>query len=378
MSLPECVQGIPTFASTRRWYKIVRPPKIPNMTICEACYLDRAGWREDIARHFDLVTYPTTSQIICDFTLPPMLACLDVLLGSDLFDVWHRYASLVMSKPSCDPKGIRDGEWYGLLDPKNPAEMIPEFDLCAACHEGWNWSAGLGYLFRRLEYSAGTTRLCDFNPAAPRSSQFIGKWKQMFYHDDPTTFIDFVSRIATLPTCQGSRPVKDAAWYGDEDACLLICPSCFEEVVHDTYFAATFPIQNCQLPGFHHCSLYSMRMRRLYAKACELQSLKPLLAIAIERDWVYRDTMPQLQAFRAKQQQQQDLLRLAGQHRASAVQTTALARGFGAIGGPTIASNFDPAVRLATLSYEAQRKAMVYDLEDPLMLELQARWEEVE
>ena len=83
MSLPTCARDVPAFASGKRWYNTVRPWPIHNMTICEACYLDRVGWQRNTAQHFAPIAfspYQLMDQMTCDFNLAPMAACSNILL----------------------------------------------------------------------------------------------------------------------------------------------------------------------------------------------------------------------------------------------------------------------------------------------------------
>lgn len=273
--------------SAKRWYNTVRPSPIPNVTLCEACYLDRVGWQRNVAHNFAPIAFgphDMASQMICDFKPAPMAACSDILLPYGMFEKWHYLASSMTSKPTCSPDGVVDGEWYGLPDPTDASRNVENFDICAACHAGWNQSADLGHLYRRLNYPPGTSRVCDFNPSGPRYSKYTNKWNQMYLTGNPTPFTDYISRIASLPDCQGTRRLENTNWYGDSNASLLICPCCFEEAVRGTHFASIFPLQNTPLPAGHHCSLYSARMRAKYTDACAHKSLDSLLDFASHRE----------------------------------------------------------------------------------------------
>ena len=174
MSLLTCVRDVPASASAKTWYNTVRPSPIHNMTLCEACFLDRVGWQRDVARHFAPMAFSphdVTLNMTCDFKPMPMAACSDLLLSHALFEKWHRIASVITSKPKCSNEGVVDGEWYGLPDPTDASRSLENFDICAACHAGWNQSADLTHLFRRLHYAPRTSRLCDLNPAGPRFSK---------------------------------------------------------------------------------------------------------------------------------------------------------------------------------------------------------------
>ena len=379
MSLPTCVRDVPALASAKRWYNTVRPSPIHNMTLCEACYLDRAGWQRNLAQQFAPIVfspYDIISNVICDFQSVPMAACADILLPHGMFEKWHWFASSITSKPTCSKEGIVDGEWYGLPDRTDATRNVENFDICAACHAGWNQSADLGHLFRRLSYPPGTSRVCDLNPSGPRYSKYINKWNQMYFTRDPTPFVDYVSRVASLPVCQGSRRLENANWYGDETASLLICPDCFEEAVRGTYFASAFPLQNTPLPAGHHCSLYSARMREKYAEACKQRSLDSLLDFASRREQIYQQTVPHVESFIADQRQKQQLLDIAGMTRANAIGSQSLYNAF--TGGNAIVHNFSPSIVLHTLNYEQQRRDLIYDPRKPEMMQLEQRWKEVE
>lgn len=379
ISLPACESGVSALASAKRWYNTVRPSPVPDMTVCEACYLDRVGWKEGVAQCFAPIAFSPhefMSQLLCDFWQDPMAVASDILLAHGVFEKWHHFASQILSKPSCDKEGILDGEWYGLPNPTDPNQNIGNFEICAACHAGWNQSADWGHLFRRLHYPPGTTRVCDLNSASPRHAQYVDKWNQMYFTRDPTPFIDFVSRFAALPKCQGTSRLEKTTWYGDQDASLLMCPSCFEEAVRDTYFAAAFPLRNTLLPAAHHCSLYSPRMREKYAEACGQKSLDSLFGFTAHREQVYQQTIPQIEMIHANQRRKMETLRFAGRARARSIQTTTLGRAY--CGGNPIAHNFSPGIVPQTLLYEQQRRDIIFDSQKPLKEQLLARWKEVE
>ena len=379
MSLPTCVGGESALASSKRWYNTKWPSPIRDMTVCEACFLDRVGCHESMAQNFAQVAFSPLdmqSRMICDFRLAPMAACADTLLAHDTFEKWHYFVGLTMSKPTCNQEGIIDGEWYGLPHKTDASRNIENFDICGACHAGWNQSADWGNLFRRLEYPPGTSRVCDLHPLGPRYSEYAVKWNQMYLTRDPAPFIDYVSRLASLPTCQGTRRLENANWYGDENASLLICPSCFEQAVRGTHFASAFLLQATPLPGGQHCSLYSLRMRERYAEACKQKSMDSLLSFASQREQIYQQTIPHIEWFMTHQQQKQKLLSIAGKTRANAVQAASLGNAF--TGGNAIVSNFDPKVVLYTLNYEQQRRNLQYDPQKPKMMQLERMWKEVE
>ena len=379
MSLPTCVSGVLTLASPKKWFNTARPSPIRDMSVCEACFLDRAGWQQDMAQHFAQIAFGPFdfgSQMICDFRQAPMAACSDILLAYGMLEKWHYFASLTMSKPMCNKESIVDGEWYGLPDRTDPTRNAENFDICAACHVGWNQSADWGQLFRRLNYPPGTSRVCDLNPSGPRYSKYVDKWNQMYFTRDPTPFVDYVSRVASLQICQGTRLLENANWYGDEDASLLICPSCFEEAVRGTHFASAFPLQNKTLPVGHHCSLYSSRMREKYAEACKQTSLDSLLSFASQREQIYQQTIPNIEKFLSNQRQKQELLKIAAQTRANSIGATSLYNGF--TGKNPIVHNFSPGIVLHTLNYEQQRRSLQFDPQMPRMKQLEEMWKQVE
>ena len=379
MSLPECARGASALATQKTWYNTVRPSPIHDMTICEACYLDCAGWQGDVAQNFAPISFDIhqySTGLLCDFSLGPMTACAEILLVHGMFGKWHHFATLTAGKPRCDPEGSVGGEWYGLPDPTDPTRNIENFDVCAACHAGWNQSADWGHIFRRLTYPPATSRICDFNPSSLMYTEYIDKWNQMYFTRDPAPFIDYVSRFASLTKCQGTKQLENATWYGDKDASLLICPWCFEEAVRGTHFALRFPLQRTQLPAAHHCSLYSSRMRKKYAEACEQQSLDSLLNFAAQREQIYQQTIPQIEAFLAGQREKMELLKIASQHRSFSKAARSMSNAFS--GGNPIVTNYDPGIVLSTLNYQQQQRNLINDPQRPAMMQLEARWKEVE
>lgn len=379
MSLPTCERGVAVLASAKKWYNTVRPSPIPDMDICEACYLDSAGWQDGVAPCFMQMTFSPhdfLSRKICDFRNLPLSVCSDMLLAPRTFDQWHYLASIVLSKPSCDKNAIVDGEWYGLPHPTDPSQNIENFDICAACHAGYNQSANLGHLFRRWTYSHGTSRTCDLNPSGPRYVQYLTKWNHMYFTRNPTPFIDYVSRISLLSTCQGTRALENASWYGDKDASLLICPSCFEDIVRGTCFASAFPLQRTQLSTAHHCSLYSSRMRQKYFDACNQNSLDSLLHFAAQREQIYQQTIPFIESFQASQSQKMEMLKAARNHRAASMGIAAMGNAF--LGGNPFIHAYSPGIQTLTIGYEGIRRSLLNDPQRPRALELDAQWKEVE
>lgn len=124
----------------------------------------------------------------------------------------------------------------------------------------------------------------------------------------PDPFIELVIRLAPLPYCDGLEQVENGEWYGDSMFSFLICRSCFEEVVHSTIFASSMSLR--KIPGKHHCSLYSDRMRERYFEACQQKSLDSILDFAAQREEVYH---PELYAFPARYNQR--LETIESQHR---------------------------------------------------------------
>ena len=380
MSLPECERGWPWFPIRKTWYNTVRPFPIHDMTICEACYLDRAGWQIGVAQNFAPISFEHhqySTPLLCLFSEVPMAACADTLLEQGRYGKWHHFATLTAGEPGCDPEGIVSDEWYGLPNPTDPTRHVDNFEICAACHAGWNQSADWGHIFRRLNYLPATSRLCSFNHSAPACFKFLAKWNQMYLTRDPAPFIDYVSRFAPLPECQGSRQLENATWYGDKDASLLICPWCFEEAVRGTHFASAFPLQNIQLPAGYHCSLYSPRMRKKYSEACEQQSLDSLLSFARQREQIYQQIVSEIEALFPDRRQKMELLRVAGQQH-GAISTQALSTSNAFTSGKPIVTYYDLGIVLSTLNNQEHHTKLIYNPHRRATMQLEAKWKEVE
>ena len=198
----------------------------------------------------------------------------------------------------------------------------------------------------------------------------------MYFTRNPTPFLDYVSRLASLPTCRGTRLLENANWYGDEDASLLICPSCFEEAARGSHFASAFPLQNKPLAVGHYCSLYSLRMREKYAEACKQRSIDSLLSFASQREQIYQQTIPHIERFLSIRRQKQHSLKIAGQPRANSIQATSLYNGF--TGRNRIVHRFRPNIVVHTLNYEHQWSSPEFDPQMPRMKQLPEMWKQVE
>ena len=379
MSLPECKGAAPIHAYTRKWYNTVEPMPINDLPVCEACFLDNVRWQSSVASNwaqFTVGPYDFSTKYICDMQLSPMAACADFTLTHGMYEKWHHFASLTSSKPMCVAEGITDGEWYGLPDPANPTKDVVNFEICAACHAGWNQSADWGHLFRRLTFSPGSIRLCDFHPTAPRYSDWILNWKQMYLTREPSPFLDYVARLAPTPKCQDFRRVENANWYGDKDKELLICPSCFHETIHGTLFASTFPLQNDLLISAHHCSLYSPRMRQRYAEACRLGSLDALFSFALHREQIYPETVPQLESFLSDQSAGLERLERLRTPRAFSKGVASVSNAFS--GYNPIVHNYDMGIMPLTVLVNAEQRKLTGDPTRPAVIEIERRWNEVE
>ncbi|KAL6713605.1 hypothetical protein ACLMJK_009070 [Lecanora helva] len=127
-----------------------------------------------------------------------------------MFERWHYFVASILSKSQCNGEVLVDGEWYGLKDPTDATRTLENFDVCPACHAGLNQSADFGQFFNPRNFPPGTSRVCDFNPTAPRYSQWIDKWNQMYFIRNAASLIDYVSRLATIPECKGTQRLQNA------------------------------------------------------------------------------------------------------------------------------------------------------------------------
>lgn len=264
------------------------------MTICEACFLDRAGATSH-ASYFQPKT-PTEKTTTCSMSsLPLLVTCLSLLEKE--FDRWVKMAQYITSQLECktlvSTHTTTAVQWYNLVDPATQ-QPLPNFDICPSYYAAFGLSMGLEGLFARAQpVVTGQSRYCDLSTLQPRRQAYLRKYLHTMFTHDPQPLVHYVRRYALLEQCAGVKNVTDRRWYGMD--AFFRCPSCYEDVVRGTSLASMFKYQNELFSEGKHCYLYTRRMRQKYLDACSRGDLAEFEDVCRHREFVYQQTVPTME-----------------------------------------------------------------------------------
>ena len=162
--------------------------------------------------------HDVTCNIICDFQtrsnwlLDPTYCC-----PHGMFEKWHYLASAMTSKPTC--KQRRRRRWRTVWPPRSRTDPYSErrenFDICAACHAGWNQKRRLGattfpppewYTLRGQRPEHATSNPSE-PPITPNYIKQMGT--RCTSPGDPNALCSLrLSDHASLPDCRGLQHTR--------------------------------------------------------------------------------------------------------------------------------------------------------------------------
>lgn len=277
----------------RKFYTLQQGPQ--TFCICEVCYYDKVlggGVPGQEAHWSRSITYATASCDMVDFNiLMPMLLTLEIRDPS----IFLATLPKVLSEPHCDAKGTKTENWYTLTaDPD-------DFGVCGACYHGVVEPYGLAKFFKRKRGAdAGTPLLCSLSAGHLRFRGMAQRLLHTLYLDDATDWAAFAAKYAGVAACPRNKPFKDGVWYG-WNMCT-ICPECYVEFAEGTALDPQMTLRRTRREAITMCEMYSPRMRRLYADACEGRiEGNELLALADARRTVYTQTIMQCERILSQQ-----------------------------------------------------------------------------
>lgn len=325
MSLATC-DGTTVPLQSRPWRS---PRGQPAMIFCEACFLDQVGMTP-FEREFESGTptapppvppprpSATASRLIgsllggassvdgsnqeqgwaCQAQNVAVAVLLSVALQRQDFHVFLRGAATIVASSPCTEQGIAGGSWFTLAG-RRP---LPNFYVCAACYVGIIQPYGLDRFFTAAATSdtiapspPTTPHLCAFHPSSPNFRSHILRLSEAVDTGLWPRFASSVRKTAA-PPCPRSNLTPNLIWYGYQDC--GICPACYEEVCADTALAPHMPIQAALVTGPTMCSMYSPRMRALYADACAANDPSRLVEFAHARALKHANTLLRADAMR--------------------------------------------------------------------------------
>jgi len=345
MAQPMC-NGTPVAADSRTWRRL--RVQSPAIVMCEACFLDQVGMTpfgyqfEPIVPASAPTATSTTSRLInalvgpmygselrsCHAQVPSIQILLYTAIQRQEFSIFLHGATIIMSSPACTEHGIRNGKWHTLRG----AAPFSSFMICTACFAGFVAPYGLGPFFVQTNNGGPDpeTRLCAFHPTAPHFAQSFLRLQEAIETGVWSPFSRFASRV-DLPPCPRATLVPDRIWYGYQDC--GICPACYAEVCEGTTLVNTMPIRAARVTGPTMCSMYSPRMRQMYADACARGNTDELVEYAHTRALAHANTVLKAEAMR----QIRDMKMMAAVHQGSVASMYSAGQSFSLAAGTTSA-----------------------------------------
>ncbi|RHZ49633.1 uncharacterized protein CDV56_100184 [Aspergillus thermomutatus] len=286
MEYPGCVEMRNLQAGSTHWYG---SKAVPGLIVCTACYLDY--FVLDHARSWDLLSLcPDQERRVrqCAMDTWHMKVAWTVCtrIGSDNhtdeYDGFEAVARAILGSPPCSTEDMRDAIWYAPRDYHGDA-----FAICHGCVVASMVAPGFFQEFKQVHYPRNKDWVCDFNPAAPRSSKYTSLYDAAVTVGNFSIFSDYVSAYAALAECPRNEPFKNRRWYGKNafDNTFTICELCYKDAVEGTRLANR--LDSDVVPDEARCQMYSPRMRDLWRRACQTNDLDSFLVLAKERMHTY-------------------------------------------------------------------------------------------
>ncbi|KAJ4005620.1 hypothetical protein NW752_002455 [Fusarium irregulare] len=301
--LPVC-EGRDEESNNGHW--ILPRRRIENMTICEACYLDKLAltpFGNEFERHaraegFDAFLNSLGQKWKCSMTdtAVNMSIALEAAIYRRDFEVFWNAANAICGLVPCTANGIVGGKWWTV------AGGCPDLDVCEACYKGILETSNLERFFEPAPRDPAATIVCNFCPASPRWGMFITKFAEAMDKGVFSYYTDYVKRWAGVPTCPGIRNKGKSKWWGHPEA--LACEDCWLNFVADTPLGPTVPVKGVYDERTLICQLWSPRMRNMWLAACAAgppgspeseKALDEFRAFGTKRVQVYNATIPHIE-----------------------------------------------------------------------------------
>lgn len=214
--------------------------------------------------------------------------------------LFHNIAAVDTKQQECSGRTEDSRIWYSIMDPRRrrPVQSLTVCPHCAKTIEAILPS--LFGVFVALDAPAVPTRgVCDMH-FAPGRQRFLKLFDLMENTSDlavarkstidQQALADRVRDITLTPECKGGIPAYGEKWHVMESVPdFTVCEECFDEVVlpilesdRPSRVARNFYKRPQTLPKAE-CQLYSTRMRNVFKKACDQDSLNYLQDVLQER-----------------------------------------------------------------------------------------------
>ncbi|EKG17924.1 hypothetical protein MPH_04873 [Macrophomina phaseolina MS6] len=312
LPLPPCPRS--TYSSRYRdWYTL---DSVPSFDICPDC-LDNIIGHSMFRRYFERA-HPTDLPKKCHFSSPwYRLAWLMTLKEKRRnLDLIFSLASITDTEAPCpgETKDVRT--WYGLRNNRGN-DFIPNLYICE--RDVLYLEAlmpTLGGCFQPMDSSA---RICSFRSTSTRFPQYLDTLLEVHEQalksrtgaPDMAPFLNLASAHAWKRECTRDEILLGNPWHflpGIPE--FTVCEECYEDVVYpevkrgsrladDVTRTLQFVPSDAEFTGEgNSCQLYSLRMRRVWARAVEDDDAVYLARKVRERRKIHRDLKNQERSLR--------------------------------------------------------------------------------
>jgi len=296
--VPKCV-GTSYVGGPRNWWTTKRP--IPGFVICEACYLDEvelSPWREGFTP--TPTKQPRSEKWSCDFTMVGIALAWEVSLSNNVknFDHFWHCAEAATRSPPCESQVLDGAQWYKMSG-------IDNFTICPTCFFTVIVAADFGRHFYVDQYPPGILASCDMGPESPRHKRLLAKLAESLDLQDFSRFKEFAYTRSLFPPCPEDTGVTGHKWYGTDS--FIVCEECYVDVVKPSSLASALTVHGALIEDSASCDIYSPRMKRIWAEACQLDDVGHFAAAAKHRAEVYFRVKPAMNQVRGFLQMQRNV-----------------------------------------------------------------------
>ncbi|KAF5551640.1 integral membrane protein [Fusarium mexicanum] len=313
VQLPVC-EGRDEESNNGHWMLPRR--KIKDMTICEACYLDKLAltpFGNEFERHiraegFDAFVESIGLRWKCKLTdtAVSMSIALEAAIYRRDFDVFWNAANAISDLVPCTIHGIVRGNWWTV------AGGCDDYDVCEACYRGIVETSGLERFFEPAQRDQTVDIVCNFCPGTPRWGSFITKFAEAIDKGVFSHYSDYVKKWAGVPACPGIKNRGKSKWWGHPEA--LACQDCWLNFMADTPLGDSVPVKDVYDERTLICQLWSPRMRNMWLATCAVgppgspesqKALEEFKAFGKRRVQVYNATVPHIEMIQQMQMMKQ-------------------------------------------------------------------------
>ncbi|KAF5668375.1 integral membrane protein [Fusarium heterosporum] len=318
IGLPAC-EGRDEESNNGHW--ILPRRRIKDMTICEACYLDKLAltrFGNEFERHqrvegFDAFLESIGQRWKCSLTdtAVNMSIALEAAIYRRDFEVFWNAANAICSLVPCTANGIVRGTWWTV------AGGCSEYDVCEACYKGIVETSNLERFFEPAQRDPTIDIVCNWCPTSPRWADFITKFAEAIDKGIFSYYTDYVKKWAGVPTCPGIKSRDKSKWWGYPET--LACQDCWLNFVADTPLGESVPVQAVIDERSLICQFWSPRMRNMWLAVCNAgplgspesqKALSDFRAFGTRRVQVYNATVPNIEML----QQMMTMKRMQAMH----------------------------------------------------------------